>query len=156
MRAFGEAALDERRQGVGETAVAGLRDDSSLRRVALDLRRAENLASEVGEAIEQSVVPGRRAQLLRGGLGPPANVVVDRPLGFEHESSRSAPRLHERGDRLELCSRLTLRPRAGDQGLGLLVGPLDLIGRPLVSLSQDVVGGCPRLGQERLANRVEA
>jgi hypothetical protein len=33
---------------------------------------------------------------------------------------------------------------------------LDLIGRAVLGLSHDAVGGCPRIGEERLANRVEA
>jgi hypothetical protein len=62
VRVLGEAALDEHRQGEDEAAVAGPRDDSSLRWVALDLGLgSENLPSVGAEAIEQLAVPGRRA-----------------------------------------------------------------------------------------------
>jgi hypothetical protein len=152
-----EAVLDEHRQGEDDAAVAGSRDDSSLRRVALDLGpRPENLAGAGGETIEQLVVPRRRSELLHRGLGLPAKVVVDRPLRLEHESSCPAPGLREGGDRLEVSSGLALRPRAGDPGFGLLMSSPDLIGRAFLGLSHDVVGGRPRIGEERLANRVEA
>ena len=68
------------RRGSARRAPAGCRRDGGCRparrllprrRVALDLGPGpENLASEVGEAIEQLVVPGRRAQLLRGRPRP--------------------------------------------------------------------------------------
>jgi hypothetical protein len=154
---LGEAVLDEHRQGEGDSAIAGSRDDSSLRWVALDLRlRPENLAGAGGEAIEELLIPRRRAEFLHRGLGLPANVVVDCPLRLEHESSCPAPGLRERGDRLEVSGSLALRPRAGDPGLGLRMSSLDLIGRAVLGLSHDAVGGCPRIGEERLANRVEA
>jgi hypothetical protein len=36
------------------------------------------------------------------------------------------------------------------------MGSLDLIGRAFLGLLHDAVGGCPRIGEERLADRMEA
>jgi hypothetical protein len=154
---LGEAALGEHRQRVLQPPVPRACDDAAVGWIELELGfRSQHLACQDSEALDERTILRRRAQLLHGGVCLPPNVVVDRTLGLENEGSRSAARLRELGDRLELCSRLALGARAGDQRCSLFLGLLDLRGRAVRRLANDTIRGRLRLGEERVAHGVEA